>query len=129
MLSIVSFLWPVGGILDQENIQLNAESGSTSIRSPFRSQWPLAPAVIEYVALSLGISQHEACFVLQQRLLDRSIRARGPIKSASAIEIDSEFWRFALPTPEGEARNLSTFVPLPWFEVCAKDILAIWPMK
>jgi hypothetical protein len=96
--------------------------------SPFTSQWPLAAAVIDYVALNLGISRYDACLALQQRLLDGSIMARGPVKSASATEIDSEFWRFALPDPEGWASNLSILVHLPWFEVCAKDVLAIWPI-
>jgi hypothetical protein len=93
----------------------------------FTSKWPLAPAVI--IALRLGISKQEACLALQKRLRDGSIRAQGPINSANAVEIERQSWRFRLPTPEGEACSLSRFVqlPLPWFEVCAKDVLAIWP--
>jgi hypothetical protein len=90
---------------------------SSVIDSHFTSRWPLAPAVIDYIAIRLGISQHEACSALQQRLLDKSIKARGPINSASATEIDSEFWRFALPTPEGECTpfpGAQHFSQLPW---------------
>lgn len=115
--------------VDAAIAQFSAASNavSSAIDSPFASRWPLAQRVIDYIALSLAISRHEACLVLQQRLLDRSIKARGPINSASASEIDSEFWRFAPPDQEGKAYNISTIISLPWFEVCAKDVLLIWP--
>jgi hypothetical protein len=95
--------------------------------SPFTSRWPLAQKVIDYVAVSVAISPQEACLVLQRRMLDGSIKARGPLNSASASDIDCEFWRFALPDKEGKAVNISTLISLPWFEVRASDVLAIWP--
>jgi hypothetical protein len=95
--------------------------------NPFGTNWPLAPAVIGYIANRFAVSQQEACLKLQGKLRDGSIVAQGPLKSANAVVIEREFWRYALPDPEGQASNLSTFASLPWFELSAHDVLGQWP--
>lgn len=97
--------------------------------SQFESKWPLAPEVINYIARRCRTEEEEACLKLQRTLLDGSVRARGPLRSASAEAIDNEYWRFALPDTDGSAVNLSTFQKLPWFEVAAEDVLQVWPIE
>jgi hypothetical protein len=124
----VSLVAPLPVVTGKEEINSTVSDAVIStIDSPFASRWPLAQKVIDYVAVSVAISPQEACLVLQRRMLDGSIKARGPLNSASASEIDCEFWRFALPDKEGKAVNISTLISLPWFEVCANDVFAIWP--
>jgi hypothetical protein len=121
-------LAPLPVVTGKEEINSTVSDAMISANdSAFTSLWPLAQKVIDYVAVSVAISPQEACLVLQRRMLDGSIKARGPLNSASASDIDCEFWRFALPDKEGKAVNISTLISLPWFEVCARDVLAIWP--
>jgi hypothetical protein len=98
------------------------------MRNPFDSKWPTAPLAINYVAESVGKTKSEACLELQRRLVDGSIRARGPITDEEASEIYSEFWRFAIPKIDGSAFNVHFEFDLRWFEVSAKDVLKIWPI-
>lgn len=121
-------LAPLPVVTGKEEINSSVSDAMISANdSPFTSRWPLAQKIIDYVAVSVAIGPQEACLVLQQRMLDGSIKARGSLNSASASDIDCEFWRFALPDKEGKAVNISTLISLPWFEVCASDVLAIWP--
>jgi len=105
---------------------------------PFNSRWPLAPAVIDYVRMRMQaakaetgeeaqVTPNEACAELQRRMLDGSVRARGPLKGVTAELIDAEFWRFALPSTDGAAVNLSLLRKLYWFEVSADDVEREWP--
>jgi hypothetical protein len=125
-LVIINVVWSLYNKWQVSKHKMVAEA-SALIGSPFQSQWPFAQDVIDYVARTLIVSRHDACLALQRRMLDGSIKARGPINSALVAMIDGEFWRFALPDPEGRANNLSSFDYLPWFEICATDVLSIWP--
>jgi hypothetical protein len=97
--------------------------------TPFRTLWPLAPLVIDYMRERLACSPHDACLALQNRFLDGSVRTRGPIESGPVVEINAEFWRYAFPDFDGRAHNMSTFQRLPWFEIAADDVLRIWPRE
>jgi hypothetical protein len=100
------------------------------IADPFNgSQWPLAEAVIDYIARNEAIPLARACVELQTKMREGLVAARGPINGANASKIDSEFWRFALPGIDGAAVNLSSLIRLRWFEIRATDVLSIWPVS
>jgi hypothetical protein len=84
--------------------------------------WPLSDTVIAYIATVGKTDLPAAARELQTEMLDGNIKARGPLGV-----IESEYWRFALPRPGGGATNIAQLHELPWFEVCAADVLAIWP--
>jgi hypothetical protein len=89
--------------------------------------WPQAPHVFDHIAAVRGCSDLEARLELQREMQNSRVKARGPGVSSQIASIASEFWRYSLPEHDGTAFNLSTLVTLPWFEVCAADVLAIWP--
>jgi hypothetical protein len=47
--------------------------------NPFGKKWPLAPAVIDYIADQLGISQQEACvaFLAAQKAEQNPVFGKG----------------------------------------------------
>lgn len=100
-------------------------SASLDLKASHRA-WRLAPWAIDYVARHLGVTQEQACLELQTALLDGQVSARGPLGTAEAVPIPCEFWRFAPPTIEGAAINISSRRSLPWFEVSAADVHQIW---
>jgi hypothetical protein len=100
--------------------------------SPFDSEWPLAAPVIAHVAASLqrargNATVQEACLELQKHLLDGTVKTRGPLGNPEAMEIYTEFWRHAVPSPDGSAYNRYHKFKLRWFEIRAREILRIWP--
>jgi hypothetical protein len=95
----------------------------------FTRAWPLAPAVIDYVAFRIGGDRVQACAALKDELSEGTIRARGPIAGADASGIASEFWRFAVLDPDGAAIDLSKAKKLAWVEFNAADVIAAWPPK
>lgn len=92
--------------------------------------WPLSPLAIDHIATVADCDYQTASLALQAALLDGSVRAQGPLSGLNAEPIEREFWRYAPPSPDGGVSDVvSAFVGrrLAWFEVCAADVLAIWP--
>jgi hypothetical protein len=107
-------------------------------REPTEAEWAALKTAKEKATQATA----QACVALQEQLLDRHIQTRGRIEATLAEidalgrmktrgstirAIDSEFWRFACPNPDGTAFNLSTLEKLSWFELCAEQVLRAFP--
>ena len=93
----------------------------------FNCAWPRATEAIDHVERISGLSRVEVCLELQRHFFDGKVRTRGPIIGAGADPIYQEFWRFTTPTINGNAFVLQGCTHLDWYEVNARDLIAIWP--
>jgi hypothetical protein len=89
--------------------------------------WSLAPAVIDHVAWCLGVDRSQACLALKDALFEGRVRARGLVAGGNVSEIPTEYWRYAVIDPSGFAIDLHSMKKLQWFELCADDVLRVWP--
>jgi hypothetical protein len=105
-------------------------AAAAPVREALAAERKLSEDELAAVKAAVDKARADVCLLLQKRVVDTSIRARGPCESATprglldgvrAEPIDSEFFRTAPITPDGRAGSL------PWFELCAEDVLRVCP--